>query len=42
MVMGSNHAGFRTKEAIKQYVEGAGYRVEDCRTHSEGLSAETP
>ena len=42
MVMTSNHAGFRTKKAIKLYVEGAGYWVEDYRTHLEGLGAEAP
>ena len=33
--MGSDHAGFRAKEVIKNYLEGAGYRVEDVGTHSE-------
>lgn len=35
MVVGSDHAGFRAKETIKKYLEGAGYAVEDVGTHSE-------
>lgn len=35
MVVGSDHAGFRAKEIIKKYLEGAGYAVEDMGTHSE-------
>jgi ribose 5-phosphate isomerase B len=35
MVVGSDHAGFRAKETIKKYLEGAGYPVEDVGTHSE-------
>jgi ribose 5-phosphate isomerase B len=35
MVVGSDHAGFRAKENIKKYLEGAGYTVEDVGTHSE-------
>ncbi|HEX3376976.1 MAG TPA: ribose 5-phosphate isomerase B [Candidatus Acidoferrales bacterium] len=35
MVVGSDHAGFRAKEIIKKYLEGAGYTVEDMGTHSE-------
>jgi ribose 5-phosphate isomerase B len=35
IVVGSDHAGFRTKETIKKYLEGAGYPVEDVGTHSE-------
>jgi len=35
MVVGSDHAGFRAKENIKKYLEGAGYMVEDVGTHSE-------
>jgi ribose 5-phosphate isomerase B len=35
MVLGSDHAGFRAKETIKKYLEGAGYAVEDVGTHSE-------
>jgi ribose 5-phosphate isomerase B len=35
MVVGSDHAGFRAKETIKKYLEGAGYTVEDVGTHSE-------
>jgi ribose 5-phosphate isomerase B len=35
MVVGSDHAGFRAKETIKKFLEGAGYRVEDVGTHSE-------
>ena len=33
--MGADHAGFRAKETIKKYLEGAGYRVDDVGTHSE-------
>jgi ribose 5-phosphate isomerase B len=35
IAVGSDHAGFRAKETIKQYLEGAGYRVEDVGTFSE-------
>jgi ribose 5-phosphate isomerase B len=35
IVVGSDHAGFRAKETIKKYLEGAGYRVEDVGTNSE-------
>src|ERR1700674_1500281 len=35
IVVGSDHAGFRAKETIKKYLEGAGYRVDDVGTHSE-------
>jgi ribose 5-phosphate isomerase B len=30
----SDHGGFRAKETIKKYLEGAGYRVEDVGTRS--------
>src|ERR1700685_3868189 len=33
IVVGSDHAGFRAKETIKKYLEGAGYPVEDVGTH---------
>ncbi|HWF13162.1 MAG TPA: ribose 5-phosphate isomerase B [Candidatus Acidoferrales bacterium] len=35
MIVGSDHVGFRAKENIKKYLEGAGYTVEDVGTHSE-------
>jgi ribose 5-phosphate isomerase B len=35
IVVGSDHAGFRAKETIKQYLQGAGYLVDDVGTHSE-------
>ena len=35
IALGADHAGFRAKETIKKYLEGAGYRVEDVGTHSE-------
>jgi ribose 5-phosphate isomerase B len=35
IVVGSDHAGFRAKETIRKYLEGAGYPVEDVGTHSE-------
>lgn len=35
IVVGADHAGFRTKETIKTFLQGAGYRVEDVGTHSE-------
>lgn len=35
IVVGADHAGFRTKEAIKKFLQGAGYPVEDVGTHSE-------
>ena len=35
IVVGSDHAGFRAKENIKKYLEGAGHPVDDVGTHSE-------
>jgi ribose 5-phosphate isomerase B len=35
IVVGSDHAGFRAKETIKKYLQGAGYAVEDVGTDSE-------
>lgn len=35
IVVGSDHAGFRAKQTIKKYLEGAGYPVDDVGTHSE-------
>ena len=35
IAVGSDHAGFRVKEVIKQYLQGAGYAVNDLGTHSE-------
>ena len=35
IALGSDHAGFRVKETIKKYLEGAGYGVDDVGTHSE-------
>jgi ribose 5-phosphate isomerase B len=35
IVVGSDHAGFRAKEAIKLLLSGSGYAVEDLGTHSE-------
>jgi ribose 5-phosphate isomerase B len=35
IVVGSDHAGFRAKESIKNFLEGAGYSVDDVGTHSE-------
>jgi len=35
IVVGSDHAGFRAKETIKKYLQGAGYTVDDVGTHSE-------
>jgi ribose 5-phosphate isomerase B len=35
IAVGSDHAGYRAKETIKQYLEGAGYRVEDVGAFSE-------
>jgi len=35
IIIGPDHAGFRAKESIKKYLEGAGYPVEDCGTQSE-------
>jgi len=35
IVLGADHAGFRAKETVKKYLEGAGYPVEDVGTHSE-------
>ena len=35
IALGADHAGFRVKETIKKYLEGAGYGVDDVGTHSE-------
>ena len=35
IALGSDHAGFRAKETIKKYLEGAGYGVDDVGTWSE-------
>jgi ribose 5-phosphate isomerase B len=35
IAVGSDHAGFRAKETIKSYLQGAGYPVDDMGTHSE-------
>ena len=35
IAVGSDHAGFRAKETIKAYLEGAGYGVDDVGTFSE-------
>lgn len=35
IAIGSDHAGFRYKEAIKQHLAAAGYDVTDMGTHSE-------
>jgi len=35
IAVGSDHAGFPAKEIIKNYLEGAGYQVDDVGTHSE-------
>jgi hypothetical protein len=42
IVVGSDHAGFRAKQTTKKYLEGAGCRVDDVGTHSEGRGAEPP
>jgi ribose 5-phosphate isomerase B len=35
IALGADHAGFRVKETIKKYLEGAGYGVDDLGTRSE-------
>jgi ribose 5-phosphate isomerase B len=35
IAIGSDHAGFRYKEAIKRHLSGRGYWVMDAGTHSE-------
>jgi ribose 5-phosphate isomerase B len=35
IVLGADHAGFRAKQSIKTFLQGAGYPVEDLGTHSE-------
>ncbi len=35
IAIGADHAGFRTKEIIKKYLEGANYAVDDVGTFSE-------
>ena len=35
IAVGSDHAGFRAKETIKNYLHDAGYQVDDVGTHSE-------
>ncbi|PYT81246.1 MAG: ribose 5-phosphate isomerase B [Acidobacteria bacterium] len=36
IAIGSDHAGFSVKEAIRKYLEGAAYAVSDLGTSSEG------
>jgi ribose 5-phosphate isomerase B len=35
IALGADHAGFRAKEMIKRFLQGAGYGVDDVGTHSE-------
>jgi ribose 5-phosphate isomerase B len=35
IALGADHAGFRVKEVIKKYLEGAGYAIDDVGTWSE-------
>jgi ribose 5-phosphate isomerase B len=35
IALGSDHAGYRLKEAVKEYLESQGHRVTDCGTSSE-------
>ena len=35
IAVGADHAGFRAKESIKNYLQGAGYQVDDMGTNSE-------
>lgn len=35
IAIGSDHAGFRLKEKLKQYVKELGHEVEDLGTHSQ-------
>src|ERR1700692_3542243 len=35
IALGADHAGFRAKETIKKYLEGAGHGVDDVGTWSE-------
>ena len=35
IAMGSDHAGYKLKEALKAHLEGEGYQVEDFGTNSE-------
>lgn len=35
IAMGSDHAGFRLKEKLKQYVKDLGHEVDDLGTHSQ-------
>jgi ribose 5-phosphate isomerase B len=35
IALGADHAGFRLKEIVKKYLEGAGYEVDDMGTWSE-------
>jgi ribose 5-phosphate isomerase B len=35
IALGADHAGFRVKETIRNYLEGAGYHVDDVGTWSE-------
>ncbi|MGH9351565.1 MAG: ribose 5-phosphate isomerase B [Terriglobia bacterium] len=35
VALGSDHAGFALKESVRRYLQGLGYEVEDCGTHSE-------
>lgn len=38
IAIGSDHAGFETKEALVQHLRKAGYRVEDVGTHNNDPS----
>ena len=35
IIVGSDHAGFKLKEAVKKYLADKGYEVEDVGTHSD-------
>lgn len=34
VAIGSDHAGFALKESVREHLQGLGYEVEDCGTHS--------
>ncbi|MEO0001786.1 MAG: hypothetical protein RL766_1832, partial [Bacteroidota bacterium] len=35
IAVGSDHAGFRYKDALREHLLGSGFEVEDCGTFTE-------
>lgn len=38
IALGTDHAGFRLKEEIKQYLQSKGYRIHDCGAYDDASS----